>query len=267
MFLWETRKGIVLAHIKRKEDSKVSLGLVLLCCGLMTGCATKGKQSNPDPLEPLNRGIYTLNKAADKMFINPVAMVYKSTMPPPVRASVTNVFHNVGEIPTMANDILQGNPKAFGVSFSRLLINSTLGLVGIFDIASEFGLKRHTEDFGQTLRKWGYKDSIYLVLPILGPSTVRDTIGLFGNYFVSPPKYFKPKERNSYYGVLLLSTKANLLEHQKILESAGVDEYSLVKASYLQMREYDSVGSTLSTDGTGNTSNNATSDMLGDPPE
>lgn len=233
---------------------------------LASGCAVKTCPIKQDPLEPLNRGIYKVNKVADKLFINPTAMIYKASVPPPFQSSIKNLFFNAGEIPTMVNDILQGKPKQFVNDLGRFVINTTLGIGGVFDIASEMGLKKHREDFGQTLAKWGYKESSYLVLPIIGPSTIRDTIGMVGNYFVSPPKYMKPKYRNAYFGTLLVSTKAEIAGKQQLVESAGVDEYTLVRASYLQTREYDSRGGDNTNTPT-SSSGSSNSDMLGEPPD
>jgi phospholipid-binding lipoprotein MlaA len=250
-----TNKNITIIKIFRTT-------MVGLCLGLTTGCSVKTAPIKQDPLEPLNRGIYAANQVADKLFINPVAMVYKSAIPPPFQGSIRNIFSNVGEVPTMINDILQSKPKQFGNDLSRFVINTTLGIAGVFDIAGELGFTKHKEDFGQTLSQWGYKKSMYLVLPIIGSSTVRDTIGMVGNYIVSFPKYLKPKYRNAYYGTYLISTKSDLMGPQQLVESAGVDEYSLVRASYLQIREYDSGGGD-------NTNNNTAlnAEMLGEPPE
>lgn len=249
--------------MKRKILNAFFIGGVI---SLTSGCAVKTSPVPEDPLEPLNRGIYQVNKVVDKLYINPVSMIYKASVPPPVQGSVKNIIFNLGEVPTMANDILQGKPKQFVNDLGRFVINSTLGIAGVFDIASEMGLPKHKEDLGQTLAKWGYKDSSYLVLPILGPSTVRDTIGMVGNTYMSLPKYFKPKYRNAYMGTRVVSTKADIAGKQKLVESAGVDEYSLVRATYLQFRDYDVDGGD-NTDTPSSPGAKPNNDMLGEPPD
>lgn len=143
-------------------------------------------QRNNDPLEPLNRQIFSFNTAIDKAVIRPVVIGYKNHVPAPVRRSVSNVVDNANGPYILLNDILQGKPRRAGVTLSRFLINTTIGLAGIFDPAGKWGLERHDEDIGQTLAVWGVPEGPYLVLPLFGPSNIRDTAGLVGEVFADP---------------------------------------------------------------------------------
>lgn len=141
---------------------------------------------NNDPLEPMNRKIFGFNATLDKALIRPVAIAYKNHIPPPVRRSVSNVLGNAREPYVLLNDILQGKPKRAGVTLSRFLINTTIGIGGLFDPASKWGREPHDEDLGQTLAVWGIPEGPYLVLPLFGPSNARDTAGAIGEVFADP---------------------------------------------------------------------------------
>ena len=151
----------------------------------------------------------------------------------------------MGEVTTMSNDLLQFKVRHFTQDLARFLINSTVGILGLFDVASELGLERHREDFGQTLYTWGYKKSAYLVLPILGPSTVRDTAGLTVDYFaLSLWPWIESKEaRYSLLGLNLIDARAKLLNKETVLDTIALDEYTFLRDAYFQHRKY------LATDG------------------
>lgn len=191
-----------------------------------------------DPFESVNRGIYKVNKVVDGLYIRPAAGVYKEVMPLPVKSAVSNFFRNVREVPTFANAVLQGEGKWMANAAIRFTINSTLGVFGLFDVAKEMGLKHHREDLGQTLAKWGYKRSAYLVLPLLGPSTVRDTIGRVGDRYLTPSYYLNPKWRNRYFVGQLVNNRYLLFDAEDVIRSAAVDEYALVRNAYLQRRNH-----------------------------
>lgn len=227
------------------------LALICLFSSIAFGCAGKRKETATaaDPLESYNRKMHKFNRVVNNMYLKPVAGMYKKSVPPPVRGAVGNFFSNVGEVPTTANQVLQGKPKNAGRNVLRFLVNSTLGIFGFFDVATPMGLPQQEEDLGKTLAKWGYKDSAYFVLPILGPSTVRDGIGLAGNTYMTVPNYLKPRWRNRYIIANGIHKRADIMEAEDIVNAAGVDEYALVRDAYLQRRNYTIWGDTAVNDG------------------
>ncbi len=221
----------------------------------LSACSSNKYVAKPnDPLEPLNRGFYKLNKTIDALYINPTSKIYDKIIPEAIRKLISNFFGNLNEIPTIINSLLQTKYKQAADSTARFTINSTLGVGGLFDIASKAKIKHAKEDFGKTLAVWGYKDSNYLVLPIVGPTTVRDGVGFVGNAFITVPYYLKPKWRNRYEFAYVVNRRSELQETESLITAAGVDEYTLVRDAYLQHREY-----TIS-----DTVNNK---MLSEPPE
>jgi len=221
--------------------------ILMLCVSslLLTGCATQAKHKS-DPLEGLNRGIYAINRTVDKLAIKPIAKVYDAVIPKPVKKGVHNFFENLNDIPTIANGVLQGRfPQAISDS-TRFLVNSTLGIGGIFDVADHWGLQKHKADFGQTLALWGYRDSTYLVLPFFGPSTVRDGVGRVATYYMSVWPYIKKvKVRNIMFASYVIDTRASLLGNEAIMEEAASgDEYAWVRDAYLRHRQYEIDGET-----------------------
>lgn len=210
------------------------LAYVLL---LVSGCAS-GPNANPrDPLEPLNRHVDRFNDDVDSLVLKPVATVYKKAAPPLVRTGVSNFFNNVADIGSLLNNVLQLKLRASAEMLMRVSVNSTYGLGGGLDLASELGLERHTEDFGQTLGYWGVPPGPYLVLPILGPSTVRDTTALIVDYEGDVTGYVDPiGTRTALNGLRIVNTRANLLRLGTLLEEASLDKYSFARDAYLQRR-------------------------------
>lgn len=212
----------------------------LLVCALavfsvLGGCATTGDPR--DPLESVNRGIYHFNDGVDTMLVKPLAEVYRGVIPQLVRTGVNNVFSNLNDVIVALNNLLQGKFDAALSDIARLMINTTVGLLGIFDIATEAGLEKHDEDFGQTLGYWGVGDGAYLVLPFLGPRTVRDTAGLIVDIKTDPVTYIDPtRDRNATLGLRLVAQRERLLGASKVLEVAALDEYAFVRDAYLQRR-------------------------------
>lgn len=212
----------------------IGLFLTALICG-----STLAAQVKQDPFESVNRKIYRFNKAIDAMYIKPISLTYSKVAPKPVKITVGNFINNMGDVPNTVNHFLQGKFKDAGNNLMRFLFNSTFGVCGIFDVASHMGFAKKATDFSQTLMYMGYKQSCYVVLPIIGPSTVRDGVGLVGNTFASVHYYLKPKWRNRYLIMHTLHKRAELQEEVvDILNSAGVDEYALVRDAYLQRREF-----------------------------
>ena len=202
---------------------------------LLGGCASTG---NPrDPLEPLNRGIYQFNDAADTVLFRPLAEIYQGVLPQFARTGVSNFFSNFQDVIVAVNNLLQGKVTDAGMDLCRIVVNSTIGVLGLIDIATEFGLEKHQEDFGQTLGHWGIGTGPYIVIPFLGPSTVRDGFGLIADWKSDPLTYIKPnRTRNALFGLFFVNRRAELLEASKILEVAALDPYEFVRDAYLQRR-------------------------------
>jgi phospholipid-binding lipoprotein MlaA len=202
------------------------------------GCATTGEGDPRDPLEPLNRKVSRFNEVLDDAVAKPVATAYRESLPEGIRSRVRNFFSNLADPWIGVNDILQGKFFDGFESGMRFVFNSTLGLLGIHDVASEMGIEKRNEDFGQTLGRWGLGEGPYLVLPILSSSTLRDTAGWGVDISVGDPLgEFRPINlRNSSYALRLVNTRAELLEASRILEQAALDKYVFQRDAYLQRR-------------------------------
>jgi len=208
----------------------------LLLATMLAGCAASG--GNPaDPLEPLNRVVFSFNDAADKAVIKPVARAYRGVLPGFVRIGVSNFFSNLEDIWISVNDVLQGKFQQGVDDFGRVLFNSTFGIAGIFDFASDLGFQKHNEDFGQTLGSWGVGSGAYLVLPILGPSTIRDGFGLLLDTQADLVFHIDGVPvHNSLYGTRAIANRANLLDASSVIEQAALDKYTFVRDAWLQRR-------------------------------
>lgn len=203
---------------------------------LLGGCATAGDPR--DPLEPLNRGIYQFNDAVDKALLKPVASGYRTVVPEVVRTGVNNFFSNIGDILIAANNLLQLKvPEALS-DVGRVAVNSTIGIFGLFDPATSMGLEKHNEDFGQTLGRWGVGSGPYLVLPLLGPSSVRDGMGRVVDAHYDPliNSMHDVEERNRVLALRIIDARSRLLDAEKVLDEAALDPYAFVRDAYLQRR-------------------------------
>lgn len=190
-----------------------------------------------DPYERTNRKIYTFNDTVDKAAVKPLAKGYQKIIPEGPRLCASNMFSNLGEPYTAVNNLLQGKPKAMFQDIGRLLINSTLGIGGCVDVASQWGIPKHHEDFGQTLAVWGVPSGPYVVLPVLGPSTVRDALSKPVDFLANPIGYITHVPlRNSLQGYKMLNTRSNLLEATDTLEESALDPYVMVRDAWLQRR-------------------------------
>lgn len=208
---------------------------MLFALALLGGCATP--KDPRDPFEPVNRAIYGFNEGVDKAVLEPTAKLYRFVLPSFVRNSVGNVFSNVGEIRNIVNNTLQGKFGTAYSDFGRLAINSTLGVLGLFDIASDAGIEKHQEDFGQTLGKWGIRDGPFIMLPLFGPSNVRDTAGWAGDIYTDPFYYVDPtRARNQIRGTRLVHRRSELIDAKKALVDTALDPYQFVRDSYIQRR-------------------------------
>lgn len=204
---------------------------------LLTGCATVANPNPRDPLEPYNRGMTSFNEQVDAVVLKPVATAYKQVMPAPLRTGVSNFFANLGDVWSFVNNVLQLRGEAAASSFMRVNVNTFLGFGGVLDIASEMGIDRYKQDFGLTLGRWGVPTGPYFVLPILGPSTVRDTLALPVDWQGSVVSSVDPvSARNSLYALRAVDARANLLRAGLVLDSAALDKYSFTRDVFLQVR-------------------------------
>ena len=206
---------------------------------LLAGCAsTTPSEDVYDPWEGYNRAMYSINDGFDRAIAKPVAKGYDFIMPAPMSQGVTNFFSNLDDFRVVINDLLQFKFSQAAHDTGRFVLNSTVGVAGIFDVASYGGIEKHREDFGQTLGVWGVGNGPYFVIPILGPSTVRDSVGLIGDAYTSPV-FFATDDvatRNALIVLFFIDTRANLLGTTKILEEAAEDKYAYVRNAYMQYR-------------------------------
>lgn len=225
------------AHLVTRLRNRLMPAL-LAGAALLAGCAT-GPQANPrDPLEPWNRGVYQFNDAVDRAVLKPAATAYTTVTPGFVQTGVRNFFSNLGDAWSTVNSALQFKGQETMNSFWRFTINSTFGLGGIFDVASEARIPQKKQDFGMTLGHWGVASGPYLVLPLLGPSTVRDTVALPVDMAGNPLGGINDVPvRNSLVGLGVVNQRAQLLDAGNLLNQAALDPYSFMRDAYLQNRE------------------------------
>ena len=208
---------------------------------VMSGCATIPADSGNDPRDPiesLNRQVFEFNDVVDRVLLKPVAQAYQYVLPEPVRDCISNMFSNLREPSNAVNNLLQGKPIDAASDLCRFVVNTTVGLAGCFDPARRMGLEKHNEDFGQTLGRWGLAAGPYLVVPIFGPSSVRDAIGVYGaepyldlNFYIDNIRL-----RNSIIGARVVDQRAQLLETDDLISGAALDKYRFIRDGYLQRR-------------------------------
>ncbi len=217
------------------RPSRLASTAAAACLALaLAGCASGPPN---DPLEPYNRGMATFNDNVDKAVLKPVATVYKTITPPMARTGVSNFFANLGDAWSFVNNVLQLHAEGALNSAVRFSVNTVLGIGGLFDVASEMGVDRRRQDFGLTLGRWGVPTGPYVVLPLLGSSTVRDTLALpvdwQGNLLTGVDPV---SSRNSLYALRLVNTRANLLRASEVLDTAALDKYTFTRDVFLNLR-------------------------------
>lgn len=226
--------------IQLNSLSKILCALSFLLCTVVAQAEsmTVHPYEPQDPLQTVNRGFFAFNQEFDRFVLKPLATGYKTVTPAPVRDGVNNFYWNLDEIPTAANNLLQIKPKPFLNGLARLAINSTIGILGIFDVASHVGFPRTENDFGITLAHYGFTSSPYLVLPFLGPSNVRDGLGLGVDYsfFTVWPYMRSVSLRNTLLGFDYIRIRANYLGNEDVLKVAALDKYTMVRDAYMQRR-------------------------------
>lgn len=228
----------ITAFLNRKGLQLIVLTLVM---SFFVGCASipEGQpRSKKDPWELVNRNVFSFNENLDKYVVKPITQVYEFIFPVYVRERFSNVFANVGDVYTAVNQLLQGKPKTAVEDLTRVIVNTTFGIGGIFDVATEAGLEKHSEDFGQTFGVWGIGDGPYIMLPLLGPSNVRDTVGwafdlqtdILLTYIDNIPV------RNTITGVRIVDQRSKYLNSTSLLSEAAFDKYTFIRDAYIQRR-------------------------------
>jgi len=214
---------------------RCSLALMAASLLALAGCAA-GPLAR-DPFEPVNRQVMRFNEGVDSVAFKPLATIYKEKVPPLIRTGVSNFFGNISDAWSFVNSLLQGKLQNAEENLARVHLNTMFGLGGIFDIASEFNIERHREDFGQTLGRWGVPAGPYIVLPLLGPSTLRDTAALPIDRKADPLHDIDPwTSQTSLYLLRAVDARANLLRASSVLDEAALDKYSFIRDAYLQKR-------------------------------
>lgn len=214
---------------------RVALGLLLAAQLLLAGCATTGADPR-DPWEPYNRSMTRFNDVLDENLLQPVAKGYQTVMPDMVRKGVNNFFGNLSDVWSTVNNVLQLKPREAAESLARVGINTTVGLLGVMDVATELDMPRHKEDFGQTLGHWGVGTGPYLVLPLLGPSTLRDTAALPLDWKGDLVQSVDGGARVSLSALRLVDKRASLLTASDMLGTVALDRYTFIRDAYLQRR-------------------------------
>ena len=211
--------------------------LALAASLLLVGCASAPTANPKDPWESMNRSVASFNDKLDDNVLKPVATGYRNVVPDLIQTGVRNVFNNFADMWSTVNNLLQLKPLNTAESLGRVIVNTVFGIYGIFDVATYIKLERHTEDFGQTLGYWGVPSGPYLVLPLFGPSTLRDGASLPVDFAVSPTQYIDDiPTRNQVFALRLVSKRAELLKSGNMLEQASIDKYSFTRDAYLQYR-------------------------------
>lgn len=213
-----------------------TLATALFFSGALSACATTA--NNPkDPYEGFNRAMFAVNEGIDTVAAKPLAQAYDAVAPLPVKAGVGNFFGNIADVWTALNNLLQGKLGDAVSDVGRVIVNTTVGIGGVFDVASDMGLTKHTEEFGQTLGVWGVGDGPYFFWPLIGPRTTRDTLGWAVDSYVDPVWGLDAVPlRNSLGATRFIDIRASLLPTDKIVEEAAFDKYNYVRDAYLQNR-------------------------------
>lgn len=210
------------------------LGCVLTCAALLLPALAQA--SEEDPWQGYNRVMFRINDNIDAYTLKPLAKGYQAVTPQLLEDGVHNIFKNIGDVGNLANNLLQGKVHDAGVDTGRLIFNTSFGLLGFFDVATPMGLQRSDEDFGQTLGAWGLGSGPYVVLPLLGPSSVRDAVGKVPDSMLTAQAYIDHvPTRNVVYGVNAVDTRASLLSAERLISG---DKYIFIRNAYLQNREF-----------------------------
>ena len=228
---------MITAQLKTQKLSGLLRGALLVLVMLSAPGAALAEPT-PDPLQPFNRAMFTFNDAVDRVVFRPLAVGYRAVLPQRVRNGVNNFFNNLRAPTTLLNDILQGKPNRAQETINRFLVNSTIGLLGFVDIATRLGFPEHQEDYGQTLAVWGVPAGPYIVLPLLGPSTLRDAVGKVPEFYIADPLW-EPDDTAvtiARFGVRAVDIRSRLLDLDRVIKMQ-VDPYLFFRETYLQNRQ------------------------------
>ena len=213
-----------------------TLAATLIAAALLAGCASPSNRTPGDPLEPMNRAVFKVNDTIDSTIAVPIAKGYQKVTPHPLRTAISNFFSNLGDLNNIANELLQLKITDATEDLIRFAMNTTFGIGGLIDFATPARLPKHHQDFGLTLGRWGVPSGPYLVLPIFGPSSFRDGVGLAVDTRFSPFIYAPTDARKPLYGLQFVSARSDMLGATNILEQAALDKYSFVRDAYTQQR-------------------------------
>jgi phospholipid-binding lipoprotein MlaA len=226
---------------KKTSRSLRAAVLIPVASILLGGCAAG--PTKEDPWEPFNRTMFSVHEAVDGTVIKPVAQGYVAVIPEPIRNAVSNVMGNIDDLFSGVNSLLQGDGVHAGDTFGRVLLNTSFGLGGIFDLASMMGIAKYKNDFGITFGKWGFPQGPYLFVPGFGPFTVRDGAGWVVRLAIGPVGYIPDVPvRNSIYGLAYVDTRAAALPAEAVVETAAIDKYRFIRNAYLRARRYQLYG-------------------------
>jgi phospholipid-binding lipoprotein MlaA len=223
--------------VKRRAGwAGAARALAVVAAAALAGCAAA--PSRDDPFEPMNRAMFEVHEVVDKTVMKPLIDVYTAVVPKLVRTGVSNFFNNIDDLFSGVNALLQGKPEKAGNDFGRVMLN-TFVMGGIFDIASDIGIERGGEDFGQTFGVWGFPQGPYLFVPVFGPTTFRDGTGVIVRIAVGPVGYIPDiPARNILYGIGAVDIRAQATDAIGIAETAALDKYRFIRNAYLQRRQY-----------------------------
>ncbi len=217
--------------------------LVTLCCLLVSNTVFADEVNKADPWEGYNRAMFSFNDAVDRALIKPVTKGYRFIMPDFAERGVNNFFENISDVVTFFNNVLQGKPKEAAQDFSRVVVNTTIGIGGLIDVASAMDIPKHDEDFGQTLGVWGVESGPYLVLPFLGPSSLRDGVALIPDAMVDPLQQVGDEDTNTALQVLrVLDNRSEFMKAEEVVTG---DRYIFIRDAYLQKRRFEVHDGTL----------------------
>lgn len=219
------------------QKASRSAGAIALSLALISSPVLANEKHEADPWESYNRGAFAFNEALDRAIVKPVTQGYRFIMPDFAEQGVHNFFENIGDVKTFVNNVLQGKPKEASEDLGRVIVNTTIGIGGLFDVATVFGIPKHDEDFGQTLGTWGVESGPYLVLPLFGPSSVRDGVGRIPDMMVDPVQQVSDDDTRLGLQVLrVIDTRSQLLDAEAVISG---DRYTFIRDAYLQRREFE----------------------------
>ncbi len=219
------------------QKASRTAGVIALSVALISSPALAEESHDADPWEGFNRTMFSFNEGLDRAIVKPVTQGYRIIMPDFAEQGVHNFFENIGDVKTFVNNVLQGKPKEASEDLGRVIVNTTVGIGGLFDVATVFGIPKHDEDFGQTLGTWGVESGPYLVLPLFGPSSVRDGVGRIPDMMVDPVQQVGDDDTRLGLQVLrVIDTRAQFLDAEGVIRG---DRYTFIRDAYLQRREFE----------------------------